>query len=56
MDRRTGECFAMDRFNRLDWPIQKERILAFARQHRGRHASYQSPNKISHGRLVMRRR
>jgi hypothetical protein len=26
----------MERFNHLDWPIQKERILAFARKYRGR--------------------
>ncbi|MBP7427868.1 MAG: terminase family protein [Candidatus Hydrogenedentes bacterium] len=36
MDSRTGQCFDMERFNRLDWPIQKERIVAFARKHRGR--------------------
>ena len=36
MDSRTGRCFDMDRFNHLDWPIQKERILAFARKHNGR--------------------
>ena len=36
MDAATGRCFAMDRFNRLDWPIQKERILSFVRQYRGR--------------------
>jgi hypothetical protein len=36
MDAETGRCFAMDRFNHLDWPIQKERILTFARKYRGR--------------------
>jgi len=36
MDAETGRCFAWERFNQLDWPIQKERIVAFARQHRGR--------------------
>jgi hypothetical protein len=36
MDSRTGRCFDMDRFNHLDWPIQKKRILAFARKHNGR--------------------
>ena len=36
MDAETGLCFAMERFNQLDWPIQKERILGFARKHRGR--------------------
>lgn len=35
MDRRTGACVDMDRFQRLDWPIQKERILAFCRKWRG---------------------
>jgi hypothetical protein len=36
MDAETGRCFDMERFNHLDWPIQKERILAFAFKHRGR--------------------
>jgi len=36
MDAETGRCFAMDRFNHLDWPIQKERILGFVRKYRGR--------------------
>ena len=36
MDAETGRCFAMERFNQLDWRIQKERIVAFARKHRGR--------------------
>ena len=36
MDAETGRCFAMERFNQLDWPIQKERILGFARKYRGR--------------------
>jgi hypothetical protein len=36
MDAETGVCFAMERFNHLDWPIQKERILAFVRKYRGR--------------------
>ena len=31
-----GRCFDMERFNHLDWPIQKERIVAFARKHHGR--------------------
>ena len=35
MDRATGACVDMERFNRLDWPIQKERILAFCRKWRG---------------------
>ena len=36
MDAETGRCFAMERFNQLDWPIQKERIVSFARRYRGR--------------------
>ncbi len=36
MDAETGRCFAMQRFNQLDWPIQKERIVGFARRYRGR--------------------
>ena len=36
MDSRTGQCIDIERFNRLDWPIQKERIVAFARKQRGR--------------------
>jgi hypothetical protein len=36
MDAETGRCFAMERFNMLDWPIQKERIVGFARRWRGR--------------------
>jgi hypothetical protein len=36
MDAETGRCFAMDRFNHLDWPIQKDRILGFVRKYRGR--------------------
>jgi len=36
MDAETGRCFAIERFNHLDWPIQKERILGFARKYRGR--------------------
>jgi len=36
MDATSGRCFDMERFNHLEWPIQKERILSFARKHRGR--------------------
>ncbi|MCH8512309.1 MAG: terminase family protein [Kiritimatiellae bacterium] len=36
MDAATGRCWDMERFNQLDWPIQKERILAFVRKWRGR--------------------
>jgi hypothetical protein len=32
MDRKTGACVDMDRFRRLSWPIQKERILSFCRK------------------------
>ena len=35
MDRKTGACLDFERFNHLDWPIQKERILAFCRKWRG---------------------
>lgn len=33
MDRRTGAVIDWERFNMLDWPIQKERILAAARKY-----------------------
>ncbi len=36
MDAETRRCFAMERFNQLDWPIQKDRIVTFARRWRGR--------------------
>jgi hypothetical protein len=36
VDAETGRCLAMDRFNQLSWPIQKERIVAFSRRWRGR--------------------
>jgi hypothetical protein len=36
MDAATGVCLDMERFNHLDWPIQKERIVSFARRWRGR--------------------
>ena len=32
MDSLTGACLDKERFNTLDWPIQKERIVAFARK------------------------
>lgn len=35
MDRKTGQCLDMDRFNHLDWPIQKERIVNFYRRFNG---------------------
>jgi len=36
MDAASGRCFAMERFNHLDWPVQKERIAEFVRRHGGR--------------------
>jgi len=36
MDAESGRCIAMERFNQLDWPIQKERIVSFSRRWRGR--------------------
>jgi hypothetical protein len=35
VDRMTGHALEMERFNTLDWPIQKERILAFAKKWNG---------------------
>ncbi|HMP89712.1 MAG TPA: terminase family protein [Kiritimatiellia bacterium] len=35
MDRKTGHCLDMERFNHLDWPIQKERIVNFYRKFNG---------------------
>jgi hypothetical protein len=35
MDRKSGHCLEMDRFNHLDWPIQKERIVSFYRKYNG---------------------
>jgi hypothetical protein len=35
MDRKTGHCLDMERFNQLDWPIQKERIISFYRKYNG---------------------
>jgi hypothetical protein len=29
MDAKTGLCLEMERFNQLDWPLQKERIAGF---------------------------
>ena len=36
IDARTGRCLEMERFNQLDWPVQRERIAAFARRWRAR--------------------
>lgn len=35
MDRKSGACLDMERFNRLDWPIQKERVVEFWKKWRG---------------------
>lgn len=35
MDRKTGACLDIARFNHLDWPVQKERIVGFCRKHNG---------------------
>ena len=35
MDRRTGVCLKMERFNQLEWPVQKERIVDFWRKNNG---------------------
>ena len=32
MGARSGVCLAQERFNQLDWPMQKERILDFCRR------------------------
>ena len=32
VDAKTGLCLEMERFNQLDWPLQKERIAAFVRR------------------------
>jgi hypothetical protein len=36
MNQRSGRCLEMERFNQLDWPIQKSRILDFSRKWHGR--------------------
>ena len=36
VDAKTGRCLEMERFNQLDWPVQRERIAAFARRWRAR--------------------
>ena len=33
MDRKTGQCIEMDRFNKVDWNIQKQRIHALSMKH-----------------------
>jgi len=32
LDAKTGLCLEMERFNQLDWPLQKERIAGFVRR------------------------
>ena len=32
MDAKTGLCLEMERFNQLDWPLQKERIAGFVKR------------------------
>lgn len=32
MDAKTGRCLEMERFNQLDWPLQKERIAGFVKR------------------------
>ena len=32
VDAKTGLCLEMERFNQLDWPLQKERIAGFVRR------------------------
>lgn len=32
IDAKTGLCLEMERFNQLDWPLQKERIAGFVRR------------------------
>ncbi len=36
MDTESGRCIAKERFNHLEWPIQKERIVSFCRKYCGR--------------------
>ena len=36
MDAETGRCIGMDRFNHLDWPVQRQRMLEFVTRYRGR--------------------
>ena len=35
MDARSGRCLEMERFNQLDWPLQRNRIAAFVRRWNG---------------------
>jgi hypothetical protein len=36
VDANTGRCLEMERFNQLDWPVQRERIAAFVKRWRAR--------------------
>jgi len=36
MDAKTGLCLEIERFNQLDWPVQRERIAAFVKRWRAR--------------------
>ena len=36
MDAKTGRCLEMERFNQLDWPVQRERIAAFVKRWQAR--------------------
>ena len=36
IDARSGRCLEMERFNQLDWPLQRERIAAFVQRWGGR--------------------
>ena len=32
IDAKTGLCLEIERFNQLDWPVQRERIAAFVKR------------------------
>jgi len=36
IDAKTGRCLEMERFNQLDWPVQRERIATFVKRWRAR--------------------
>ena len=36
MNLKTGRCLEIERFNQLNWPVQKDRILSFSRKWQGR--------------------
>ena len=36
IDAKTGRCLEMERFNQLDWPVQRERIAAFVKRWQAR--------------------